>query len=325
MSLAAQKKIIILFVLITAGVFFYGSISGCSYAKPEESVSVEEQMIPTASYVSSFTIPVTDAPGLLTESNDKAFIDYSNKQDGYITVKFLENTDRMLMVVITTPDGDEYIYNLNPEANEVFPLTSGNGRYKISIHEHVADNVFLDILLVEIDVELRDEFVPFIRPNQYVYYSENSPVTKKAVELSTKDNNFIDTVESIFNFVVDSVSYDFELAQSVAFGYKPDLDEVLDQGSGICFDIAALTVAMLRSQGIPSKLVFGNYYGSDLDYQYHAWVTVFSEEDVRIGEHIFFTAGTWNILDPTVAIILCLSETDATTSDGVTYNAMYYY
>ena len=325
MSLAAQKKIIILFVLIAAGVFFYGSISGCGYVEPQESVSVEEQMIPTANFVSTFTIPMPDAPGLLTESNDRAFIDYSNKHDGYITVKFLENTDRRLMVMITTPDGDEYIYDLSPEKNEVFPLTSGDGRYKISIHEHVTDNVFLDIMLIEIDVELSNEFVPFIRPNQYVYYSENSPVTKKAVELSNRHDNFIDTVEAVFNYVVESVSYDFDLARTVTFGYKPDLDEVLDQGSGICFDIAALTVAMLRSRGIPSKLVFGDYYGSDLDYPYHAWVTVFSEEDVRIGEHIFFKAGTWNILDPTVAIILCLSETDTAVSDGVTYNAKYYY
>ena len=193
------------------------------------------------------------------------------------------------------------------------------------MHEHTVDNVFLDILFATIDVELCDEFVPFIRPNQYVYYNSESPVAVKAAALSMESADFIDRVEAVYNYVIENVSYDFEMAEAVEFGYTPNLNSVMESGSGICFDMAALTTAMLRSQGIPSKLVFGNYNDPNLEYTYHAWVKVFSEEDGKIGEHIIINGGTWNILDPTLAVRLCLNELAVNTSDGTIYEAMYYY
>jgi len=320
-----RRIIIALIIVATAGLFF-GVVSGCSTAEPEApEIVIEDQMVPLAQFEPAFIIPVPDSPGLLKQSNDKAFIDYSNNRDGYVTVGFLESTDRVLKVLITVPDGEEYVYNINPGVTEVLPLTNGDGKYTISVHEHFEGNIFLDVLYTEIDVELSNEFVPFIRPNQYVSYCEESPVTKKATELSLENDTFIDIVDAVYNYVVDNISYDFELAEDVAFGYTPNLDSVLEQGSGICFDMAALTAAMLRSQGIPSKLVFGEYNDPNLDYTYHAWVKVFSEVDCMIGDNILFTGGTWNILDPTLAIILCLNEAAIKKNDGTVYDAMYYY
>ena len=37
----------------------------------------------------------------------------------------------------------------------------------------------------------------------------------------------------------------------------PSVDETLKTKKGICFDYAALMTAMLRSQGIPTKLEIG--------------------------------------------------------------------
>jgi transglutaminase-like putative cysteine protease len=41
----------------------------------------------------------------------------------------------------------------------------------------------------------------------------------------------------------------------------------LTKKSGICLDLAALVVALLRIMGIPAKLTIGM-----ADRQYHAWV-----------------------------------------------------
>jgi len=82
---------------------------------------------------------------------------------------------------------------------------------------------------------------------------------------------------------------------------------------------------MLRSQGIPAKLVVGYYYDPLLGNTYHALVSVFAEEDGWIGDQIFFTGGTWNILDPTVVAILAVSDPVSTNGDGRIYHAMYYY
>ena len=53
---------------------------------------------------------------------------------------------------------------------------------------------------------------------------------------------------------------------------------------------------MLRSQGIPTKLVVG-YAGK----AYHAWISVYSEETGWINNVIYFDGKDWKLMDPTFA------------------------
>jgi len=179
------------------------------------------------------------------------------------------------------------------------------------------DNVYEQILLTKVNVELNNEFAPFIRPNHYVDYCKENPATGKAAEFYLDSNDFFDFVNSVFNFIADNIYYDEEAAEVVEFGYMPDLSEVLERGSGICFDIAVLTAAMLRSQGVPAKMVFGNYSDSSRETVYHAWVSVYSKYDGMIGDHTVFNAGTWNILDPLFGSVATFTNS--------TYHAMFYY
>ena len=73
-----------------------------------------------------------------------------------------------------------------------------------------------------------------------------------------------------------NLKYDTKKAKTVQSGYLPDLDKVLAKKKGICFDYAALMTGMLRSQGVPCKLVVG-YAGS----AYHAWISVWSEDTAK--------------------------------------------
>jgi len=293
------KKIIALTLIISTGLFSCGLISGCKYIYQDAPViTIEEPKIPLTHFNPTFVIPVPDTPGLFFEKNDRAFIDYSNMHLGYITVGFLEDTDNDLKVLIYTPGNKEYIYDLKPLVIEVFPLSEGDGIYTIGVYEHLEGNMYEEVLIITIDVVLINEFVPFIHPNQYVDYCEDSPAAGKALELYIVNNTFFDTVEAIYNFIIENIKYDFDLADTIGFGYLPDMREILEQGGGICLDIAALLTAMLRSQGIPAKLVFGNYNDPGLGVIYHAWVSVYSEEDGMIGDYISIKGGTWNILDP---------------------------
>ena len=201
------RKSLALVILIVTGVIFSGLMSGCGFSTTDTpdaisnspEIVIDEQEVPMASgdlifTNSSFEIPMPNAPGLLVESNDQAFVDYSNKHDGYVTVGFTGRTDNMLRVLKIVPNGREYVYNLPPGVSEVLPLTDGSGRYIISVHEHMIGNTFLDILSVTIDVELTDEFAPFIRPNLLIYYDNESPVTKKALELRLESYSQIDLI-----------------------------------------------------------------------------------------------------------------------------------
>ena len=338
MSGFIRRKYLALVILIVTGLIFGGLMSGCGLFSDEtldtllsvpEAV-IDEQEVPLANVdltfiTSLFEVPMPDAPGLLVESNAQAFIDYSNKHDGYVTVGFLENTDNILRVLMIVPGGREYIFNLRPGENEVLPLANGNGQYIISVHEHVVGNTFLDIISVTIDVELINELAPFIRPNQLIWYDNESPTTKQANELRLESHNQNDLIRAIYNFVVENIIYDFELAEAVELDYTADIYSVLERGSGICLDIATLTAAMLRSQGIPAKLVFGYLYDQDHGNIYHAWVSVYAEEDGMFGDNIYISGGTWILLDPTTDTILIANETGVTAGDGKIYHDLYYY
>ena len=78
--------------------------------------------------------------------------------------------------------------------------------------------------------------------------------------------------------------------------YVPDLDRLLSSKSGICFDYASLMTAMLRSLGIPAKLIFG-YTGQN----YHSWLNIYTTETGWINAMISFDGKTWKLMDPTFA------------------------
>ena len=94
--------------------------------------------------------------------------------------------------------------------------------------------------------------------------------------------------------MVQNLTYDKQLAATVQSGYLPVLDTVLEKKSGICFDYAALMTGMLRSQGIPSKLVVG--YAGEI---YHAWINVYIEGVGWVDKVIYFDGENWTLMDPT--------------------------
>ena len=81
---------------------------------------------------------------------------------------------------------------------------------------------------------------------------------------------------------------------SVETGYLPDVDETLSTKTGICFDYAALTTAMLRSCDIPCKLQIG--YTGDIK---HAWIDVYIRSKGWVTNAVSFNGDSWSLMDPT--------------------------
>jgi hypothetical protein len=242
-------------------------------------------------------IQLPEASGTATAKNDKAVIDHSHTQDGYIMAQYRENFDRNVRLIVNGSDGVEYIYVLTPGGViEAFPLSAGDGAYVVGIFEEVEDRRYALVITTTVEASLNDEFAPFIRPNQFINYNAESETVKKAFELARGESNEAGVISAIYNFVVDNFTYDKNLASTVKSGYLPDVDKVLERRQGICFDYAAVTAAMLRSLGIPTKLVTG--YAANA---FHAWINVYSEEEGWINNAIFFDGESWKLMDPTFA------------------------
>lgn len=265
-------------------------------------------------------------PGKRVKRGNEAEVDYSNADDGYVMVCYTARSDRRLKAKVNGPaTAGGYQYNLAQGEWTTFPLSDGSGKYEVKIYEqNPATGKYAVKLTAEFTAQLTDEFAPFLRPNQYVDYADAADTLAKAEELTAGVEDNLTKVEKVYDFVVGHLTYDAQLAQTVKSGYLPELDQVLASGKGICFDYAALMTAMLRSQGVPCKLVVG--YVGTADPAYHAWISVWTQEQGWVDGAIYFDGTAWQRMDPTFASSGKGSEAIMKyIGDGSNYSVRYLY
>ncbi len=237
-----------------------------------------------------------EASGTEVIGSSPLTIDISNRNKGYVMALYSGNAAKA-NIQITGPDGVSYKYFLTPSDSYVtLPLTAGNGIYEIGGYENISDNKYAVLFTENTEVQLENELLPFLYPNQYVYFNSDTQAVATASETVAGASDDLDAVADIYHYVIEHVVYDEEKAASVSSGYLPNVDETLESGKGICFDYAALTAAMLRSQDIPTRLEIG--YSGDI---YHAWISVYTEETGWIDDIIEFSGNGWTRMDPTFA------------------------
>jgi len=212
--------------------------------------------------------------------NERAQIDLTNTKDtGTVKINVVAKTDKRVKVSIEKSD-DRYNYDLKGDtAIESFPLQWGNGEYTIRVLIQSADSKYAVALSTKYTLDLKDNKLPFVNSNQLVNFNKDTEIVKKAAELVKDEKVILAKVEAIYKFVISSLEYDTKKAATVQSGYIPDVDKIINSGMGICFDYAAVFAAMLRSQGIPAKLVMGYVKIPDSkDPVYHAWNEFYHEE-----------------------------------------------
>ena len=314
---------IILALCFSAAVF-----TSCGEQAPSE-VIVTENPIPAAASASAkeskAAVKHYKAPEMLlsefhkdkAEGSDDVLIDLSALSSGYVAVS--AESDHKLKFRSTSGE-NEYTYDLSSDGSVcVFPLQWGDGSYDFIVLENVSDTKYSVKYSTTCDVKLDDEFQPFLRPSEIVNYDSDSTAVKKAKELSSDAEDAIGVVTAVYDFVCDNITYDKDKAQSVTKGYLPDPDSTLEEKKGICFDYAALAATMLRSQGIPCKVIFGYVSPNDL---YHAWNMFYTEETGWVTVDYKVSGDSWNRLD------LTFSVTGADSSfvgDGTNYADVYFF
>ncbi len=251
------------------------------------------------------------------EGSNNAAIDLSATEDGYVGVAAVSSSRLKFQVI----HGEEtYNYDIASDGTpSIFPLQCGDGTYSFKVMENVMDNKYAELYSTSADVKLKDEYQPYLRPSAYVNYDENSDCVKKASEIVAKGGSEMDVVSEIYDYICDNVTYDEEKAASVESGYMPSPDETLTTGKGICFDYASLAAAMLRSQGIPTKVIFGYVAPDNL---YHAWNMFYTEETGWVTVDYEVDEESWNRLDLTFAANGADSDF---IGDGSHYSDVYIY
>ena len=242
---------------------------------------------------SPLQVLVPEAPGKKTLGTSPLVLDISDTDQGYLTA-VSDSTDQMMNVQLTAEDGVVYSYFISPGESAVIPFSSGSSTYQVSCYQQISDSQYAALYADTLEIKLANEFLPFLYPNQYVNFTPDSEASKLALSMVSEDTSDIDALQTIYNYVVSHVTYDYDLADTVASGYLPDVDETLQTGKGICFDYAALTTAILRSCDIPCKLQIG--YAGDIK---HAWINVYIRSRGWVDKAVEFSGDSWSRMDPT--------------------------
>ena len=300
-------RVFLLFFVVAS--FFVGCGS-----KPSDTTS-----LPDTKRITNHTFLQTEAAGTTVFENESVILDASNASHGYIMANY-QGSSAESRLQITIPDKTVYTYVLSPGNYETIPLTGANGDYQINILEHVSDDMYALVFSENVSVTLDNDFSPYLYPNQYVWYTPESPTTDLGIVLSDESANDLDYLEKVYHYVITNISYDTNLAQNIPLNYIPDTDSVLEKKSGICFDYASLMCALLRSQNIPTKLVVG-YSGT----AYHAWISVYLQETGWVDNIIQFDGEHWSLMDPTLAASNNQRDVEKYIGDGSNYLAKYYY
>lgn len=271
-------------------------LCGCgSEASAEESGKTPDEPLPPEERyeVPEFAESVFDKDA--AESKNGAYIDLSHVEEGYVAVS--ATSDSKLKFQVLTDE--TYNYDLSKEGDvAIFPLQSGDGKYTFRVMENISENRYAIMFETSKNVKMTDEFQPYIRSSNYASYTKDSKCVKLASSFSEKSSTAIDVIKQVYEHVCKNIKYDKVKAENVRSGYLPDPDETLSTGKGICFDYASLTAAMLRSQGIPVKVIFG-YVSSSKDPVYHAWNMFYTEEEGWVTVEFKMNEKDWTRVDLT--------------------------
>ncbi len=256
--------------------------------------------------------------GIKVFQSDTETVDVSHIEDGYFMALYYGEAEKVKLR-LTGPDGIPYTYDMKADGIwDAFPFSAGSGTYTLMIYESMGNDIYFTSMAQELEVNLRNDLLPFLYPNQFVSYAKDSLSVAKAKELTANCKNQIDMVKKIFEFTTTEISYDTQKAETVTSGYLPDIDETLRTRKGICFDYAALMTGMLRSRGIPTKLQIG--FSGEIK---HAWISVYLDESGWMDHVIQYDGTGWAMMDPTYVSEMGAEEAADFVGDGSNYTLQY--
>lgn len=218
------------------------------------------------------------------QTSGKLVADLSNAKEGYFLAAITAPTNHKMKMRVQKGDVTmTYDMNLKGEY-DIFPLQLGSGHYDILLYENVSGKKYSQAGYLGLDVQLDREDAAFYYPNQYVDYTILSAAVAKAAELCDGMTDPLQIYETLCNYMKTSFLYDYVKAVTVQAGALPDIDGSYEKKMGVCQDLSAILACMLRTQGLPCRLIIGY-----ADKQYHAWTTT----EIN-GKEYFF--------DPTAAL-----------------------
>ena len=232
---------------------------------------------------------------------DYAEVDYSMADEGYVKVKLTGQPTKIVDCFVTWPGAPSHPVHFPLKLNQwaKIPLLNGNSDYLLTVKPESIDedgaftSLFYEDFNVSFSATLEDSESWMLMSHAHVDFENAPKAVAKADELTKNCKTDAEKITAIFEFVAKTIKYDDKLyndEQKMPSAQAPllrnyNLDDILTSQKGVCEHYAVLMAGMLRSQGIPCKVVVGGVYTGDTSkistgyedkpgWAAHAWVAV---------------------------------------------------
>lgn len=302
-------------ILLVACALFLFALIGCSDESTASSGSSDDTSGEPFSPPAQVELSAFNSAAASGANN--AFIDVSSVSKGYVGAAATSGSRLKLQV---SKGGQNMNYDMPSDGTPIIvPLDMGSGTYTVSVMQNTSGSRYAELYSTSANAQIENDRAPYLVPNIFCDYDANSAAVAKAKELTRDAKNQGDALRIIYGWIENNIVYDNAKADQLSgkSGYIPNPDETLRTQRGICFDYASLAAAMLRSLGIPCKIVTG--YVSP-DGVYHAWNMVWIDGSWKA---VSFTVNPrdWTRVDLTFAA----NGAGSTVGDGSTYTDRYVY
>lgn len=217
---------------------------------------------------------------------DSATIENAN--NGTVKLVYNNDYDTKVKLLVQLTGGTQYKYDIpKGSVNINIPLTQGNGEYKLILCRNISGTKYAVMQTLSITQKLATDSDAYLSSNYIINWDKTNAAIKKAHSLAAnKSTN--DKIKYIYEFVVKNYLYDYKKAENIddiakTAAYIPNVSKVYSEKKGICYDYSVLIASMLRSVGVPTKVVTGYTPNAEV---YHAWNNVYADSK-------------WNVMDAT--------------------------
>lgn len=220
-----------------------------------------------ALYRFTFTLILLLGMTLMTHADSVATVDSTQ---GVVRISYPVTADSGIKVMVALGT-QSYTYDLL-KSKEAFPLQFGDGSYKISLYQRVQGTQYRLLSQNTVAVDLPDDFVPFLGSSQVLNWTPDMASIGKAKTMTAAAKTDAEKVQVVYNYITAKIKYDYAKISTLKSTYVPSIEDTYVTNLGICYDYSALFGSMLRSVGVPAKLIKG--YKNDIT-EYHAWNQVY--------------------------------------------------
>lgn len=211
----------------------------------------------------------------------------SNNYDGTVNLVYNNTYDTKVKLLVQLAGGKQYKYDIpKGRVNIKIPMTQGNGDYKFILCRNISGTRYAVMQTTNVSQSLSDSSAAYLSSNYMISWNANNRAIKHAQALARKNSS--NKIQVIYEYVVKNYAYDYNKSNNIdslsqGNAYIPNINTVFSEKKGICYDISILLASMLRSVGVPTKVVTGYTPNANV---YHAWNNVYD-------------SSKWNVVDAT--------------------------